>query len=104
MAQGGKREGAGRKLGVPNKVTAEVMELAGKYGPKAVDALAVLAGLKADGKAKPAESDAARVAALKEILDRAYGKATQTIAGDPEHPLKTVQEIVLRGVRSDSRD
>ncbi len=76
----------GRKKGTPNKVTAEVSTIARKYGPKAVDKLAELAGLT---RKKAAESEQARVAALKEILDRAYGKAPQALTGaDGEGPIK----------------
>jgi hypothetical protein len=71
---GGKRAGSGRKKGTPNKVTAEIKVLAHKYGPDALKELARLA--------RSAESEAARVAACREILDRAYGKAMQPISGD----------------------
>ena len=77
MAQnGGKRPGAGRKLGVPNKATAEIKEIARQYAPEAVGILANLM--------RKAQSEQARVAAAKEILDRGYGKATQPIAGDKD--------------------
>jgi len=56
----------GRKPGVPNKVTAEVRDLARVHGPAVLEELARLA--------LESESDQARVAATKEILDRAYGK------------------------------
>ena len=57
--------------------------LAGKYGPMAVEKLAQLADLI---PGKPgAESEQARVAACKEILDRAYGKAKQDVTlGNPD--------------------
>lgn len=71
----GERRG-GRKKGTPNKVTADVRELAQKYGPDAVEALA---SIFKDEK-QPA---AARVSAAKEILDRAYGKAPQPVAVQP---------------------
>jgi hypothetical protein len=64
---GGRREGAGRKLGSPNKVTADVRNIAQEFGPVAVKELARLA--------LHAESETARVAAIKELLDRAYGKS-----------------------------
>jgi hypothetical protein len=34
----------------------------------------------------PAETEGTRVAAIKELLDRGYGKATQLLAGDAEAP------------------
>ena len=60
------RKTGGRKAGTPNKTTADIKALAQSYAPKAVKELARLA-LKA-------QSEQARVTAIKEILDRAYGK------------------------------
>lgn len=57
----------GRKPGVPNKATADVKQLASVHGPAVIKELARLA-LHAD-------SEAARVAAGRELLDRAYGKS-----------------------------
>ena len=62
----------GRKKGSKNKVTLEVKELAAPYGPKA---LKVLASIMEDEEANPSY----RIAAGKEILDRAYGKAPQHV-------------------------
>src|SRR5262249_29551776 len=70
---GGRRPGSGRKMGTPNKATAEIKELAQKYGPEAIAELARLA--------TKAESEAARVAAIRELLDRGYGRAVQPIVG-----------------------
>lgn len=64
---------AGRPKGALNKTTAEVKELAQKHGPAAIQTLAKLA--------KSADSDAAKIAACKELLDRAYGKAAQPVGG-----------------------
>lgn len=69
----GERRG-GRAKGVPNKITADVKAIAQRYAPEAFEELARLA--------KQAESESARVAAIKEILDRAYGKSKQTVEGD----------------------
>lgn len=86
MAKGQKT--GGRTAGTPNKATAEVKELAAKYGPKAIEGLAKLAGLARDAVGQ-AESEAARVAAMKEILDRAYGKSAQPVGGgDGTEPIK----------------
>ena len=74
---GGRRPGSGRKKGTPNKVTAEIKELAQQYGPEAIAELARLA--------TKAESEAARVAAIKELLDRGYGRAVQPIEGSVTH-------------------
>jgi hypothetical protein len=57
----------GRPPGSLNKSTAEVKTLAQKHGPAAVKELARLA--------VDAVSEQARVAAIKELLDRAYGKS-----------------------------
>ena len=73
----GERRG-GRRAGTPNKATAEIKALAQKHAPAAMKELARLA--------TKAESEAARVAAIKELFDRGYGKATQRIAGDDDEP------------------
>jgi hypothetical protein len=103
---GGRTPGAGRKPGVPNKATAEIKELARQYGPGSIAGLAELAGLgpKKKGVAK---SELARIAAYKEILDRAYGKARQPITGgDDDEPPVTVSfrwadAVADNGSRSD---
>lgn len=52
--------------------------------------------------AKEADSDAAKIAAGRELLDRGYGKATQPIAGDDDAPPIRHEEVVRRIV--DPRD
>src|SRR4051794_30136 len=75
----GERRG-GRVAGVPNRSTSEIKEIAQQYGPAAVAALAQLAGLT---KGRPgAESETARIMAVKELLDRAYGRPTQALVGE----------------------
>jgi hypothetical protein len=86
----------GRTAGTPNKATAEIKALAREYGPSAIAKLAAMGGLVPDNP--PADSETARVSALTQILDRAYGRPTQTIAGDDEAPLKTVIEVAWAGV------
>jgi hypothetical protein len=72
---------AGRKPGAVGESTKAVRLLARKHSPKAFAELARLA--------QHAEGEAVRVAAIKEILDRAYGKSVQPIDGDGEGgPLK----------------
>ena len=71
---GGKRTGAGRPKGARTKVTADVKALAGKYAPEAFETLRKIM--------THGESEPARVAASKEILDRAYGKAPQAHTGE----------------------
>lgn len=64
----GKKTG-GRQRGVPNKVTAELREAAQAYTQTALEELARLA--------TEANSEAARVAACRELLDRGHGRAPQ---------------------------
>jgi hypothetical protein len=68
----------GRQKGTPNKATADIKALARVHASKAIAELSRLA--------EHAESEAARVAAIKELLDRGYGKSTQPLAGDPDLP------------------
>ena len=79
--RGDKRPGSGRKAGIPNRATTECKAAARKYGPAAIRELAKLAGLMPGGKGK-AESEQAQIAACREILDRAYGKAAQPYTGE----------------------
>ena len=83
--RGGKRPGAGRKPGTPNALKTsevrEVKDLAQQHAAGAIERLAFLA--------QKAESEAASVAACNAILDRAYGKAPQAVAGEGgEGPVK----------------
>lgn len=77
MARGGKRTGAGRRAGTPNKITQakaegiDVKALAGQYTEAALAELARLA--------TNAQSEAARVSACNSLLDRGHGKAAQAI-------------------------
>ncbi len=60
----------GRPKGSLNKSTRDIKALAQQHTPAA---LKTLVGIMADS-----ESDAARVSAAKELLDRGYGKAHQS--------------------------
>jgi hypothetical protein len=66
--------GAGRQIGSVNKNTAEIKALAFEIAPKAIAELARLA--------LHAENEAVQVAACKELLDRAIGKAVEPHAGE----------------------
>lgn len=88
MAKGIKT--GGRKAGTPNKATADVKAVAGRYSAEAVDILI--------GIARASESDAARVSAVKELLDRAHGKPAQAIVGDEDQPIKTIVEFAWAGL------
>ena len=74
----GERRG-GREAGTPNKTTAEIRALASQHGEAAMAELVRLM--------KHGETETVRLAAIKELLDRAYGKPTMTLAGDPESPV-----------------
>jgi len=96
--KGGRRPGAGRKTGTPNKLkSAEVQEvkaLAQLHAPSAIERLAFLA--------QKAESEAASVAACNSLLDRAYGKAPQAVAvtGEGGGPVDHVIQVVTGVPRS----
>ena len=85
--RGGARPGAGRKAGVPNKATAEIKEIAQQYTDKAIKALADVV--------ENSESDAARVSAANSILDRAYGRPSQSVAisGADGGPVRHAHEM-----------
>jgi hypothetical protein len=89
--------GKGRPKGAVNKATKDIKEIARAHGPEVIEGFWRLF--------KEADSDQAKIAAGKEILDRAYGKSTQPLSGDDDAPaIKVISELVLRGVRSDPRD
>lgn len=64
----------GRPKGALNKSTKDIKALAQKHTPAA---LRTLVGVMAKS-----ESDAARVAAARELLDRGHGKAPQPQTGE----------------------
>ena len=66
----------GRQKGTLNKATADIKALAQKHAEAAMTELARLA--------TSAESEAARVAAIKELFDRGFGKAKQPVVGGDE--------------------
>jgi hypothetical protein len=70
----------GRPKGRLNKATAEVKKLAQKHGKEAVKTLVKLM--------QTGETQTIKLAAAKELIDRAYGKASQAVEhtgpqGDP---------------------
>ena len=99
--RGGKRQGAGRKPGTPNKVSSEIKEIARQYGPDALKEAARLAGL-VKGE-PPAGNEQARLKAIDIILDRAYGRAPQAITGEDGEAIKAAITIVT-GVPRHDRD
>lgn len=90
-AKPGERRG-GRKPGVPNKATAELKKLARQYTGEAIKELARLA--------TKAESEQARVSAIKELFDRAYGKSVQAMehtgaAGDAIMHIHEIRRTIV---------
>ena len=59
----------GRKMGTPNKVTADLKALAGKHGKEAIAAILAIA--------RTADNEQTRLAAWRELLDRGFGKPAQ---------------------------
>ena len=76
---------SGNPKGRP-KIYAELRDLARSYAPGAIKELARLA---TNGR-----SEMARIAAIRELLDRGYGKSTQYIA-EHEEPTTNKLEIVF---------
>lgn len=89
----------GRQKGTPNKITADIRELAQQFGEEAIKSLVEIVR---DGEAP----HAARVAAIKEVLDRGYGKAKQGVelTGAEGGPLETITRIELVALDGDSTD
>jgi hypothetical protein len=90
----GERRG-GRQPGVPNKATASVRALAQEHTPEAIEKLVHLM--------RHAETEAAKVAAIRELLDRAHGRPTQPIADEGEGS-KAVPALQVVFVRPDGHD
>lgn len=80
MAAG--RKTGGRVRGTPNKATANVKALARAYTEEAIE---TLAEIMRDG-----DSDKARAAAAKELLDRGHGRPVQAITGEDGGPITVV--------------
>jgi hypothetical protein len=88
MARGGKREGAGRPKGSPNKATVIVKEAAQAFTADAIDTLAEI-------MRSPAHPAAARVSAANALLDRGHGKPKQPLTGgdDDDNPLGVAVDL-----------
>lgn len=95
MAQGGKRPGAGRKPGVPNRVTADIKALAQSFGPEAIEKLVQIV--------RDSENDAAKISAIKELLDRGFGKAAQAVIVNGDEEGGPVQFSVIKRVIVDPK-
>ena len=85
--RGGARNGAGRKAGIPNKATGEIRDLAKQYTAKALRALVDVL--------EDSDSDPARVSAANAILDRGWGRPSQTVehGGLGGGPIKHIVQV-----------
>lgn len=86
MAAG--RKTGGREKGTPNKATADIKAIAQLHSEAAVSELVRIMG--------NSESDAARVAAIKELLDRAHGKPKQAM--DIDANVEATTYVIKTGV------
>ena len=91
MPRGGKRDGAGRPAGSPNKHTAErraaLADLVGDHVQVAIKALADIA--------RDGQSEAARVSACTAILDRVYGRPGTSVSVDWTDATERPTEVVI---------
>jgi hypothetical protein len=77
----------GRAKGTPNKATADIKAIAQKMTPEATLRLKQLIA---------SENESVALGAVKEVYDRAYGKATQLVAGDDSaDPLRHMIEVAF---------
>ena len=88
---GGKRVGAGRKVG---EVTRRTLEIRAASQVHAAAALATLAEIARNG-----ESESSRVAASTALLDRAYGRPAQAVQhqGPDGGAIQVVQVMLIGG-------
>lgn len=94
--RGGKREGAGRPKGARDKLTREagatLSEMARAHTD---DALKTLAQIAVSG-----ESEAARVSAANALLDRGYGKPSQSVdLSNSDNSLNLPRKIVIEAAK-----
>jgi hypothetical protein len=72
------------RSGNPNgrpRVCAEIRDAAREHGAACIEQLVKMAGINGT---RGASNEAVRLGALRELLDRGFGKATQHIAGDEQ--------------------
>ena len=79
----------------------EARALASPYAARALRELAKLGGIVRN--APPAQSEQARVQALREILDRAYGKPKQPVEGEMLHGMSEELRKFIAGNATASR-
>ncbi len=88
------RKTGGRQKGSLNKSTLEIKELARAWGPAAIARLAKMSGLT-DEPASASVSEQTQLGAMKELLDRGYGRPNQALT-DPNGGALVFQ--ILTGV------
>ena len=88
--RGGKRAGAGRKKGSIDRASpsekVEFAEIAKQFAPRALQNLIDIA-------TNPESVDSARVAASKELIDRAYGRAPQAVDVEGDLAITIVSSV-----------
>jgi hypothetical protein len=91
MGHGGKREGAGRKKGQPNKKTASIQAKLDKLGCDPIEGMARIA------KRAMEEGDMPLAGSMyKELAQYVAPKRKAVeVSGDQENPLKTITSISL---------
>jgi hypothetical protein len=88
LANKKKSAGARRKrTTAPAKGAAEIRRAAQRYGKRAIEKLWEIG--------EGAESDSARIAALKEILDRGYGKDRNIATETSEMVIRRIERIIV---------
>ena len=95
---------SGNPRGRP-RTTVDVREMAQAYGVAAINRLAMMGGLAVDALGQPikgAESEATQLSAIRELLDRGYGKPTQPVEGDGERPSTVVFHWAKAGETDDA--
>jgi hypothetical protein len=92
---GGRRPGAGRKPGKTIQAKYDLAEMAKAYAP---EALAILAKIMRSG-----DGEAARVSAADKLLDRGYGKPSQSLEHTGKDGADIKHDIVVRIVRPHDR-
>lgn len=80
--RGGRREGAGRPAGAPNKLTRPLKELAAQYTEDSIHTLVTLLD--------HAESEQVRLQAANSLLDRGHGRPRQEINLDGDTSIKVI--------------
>ena len=89
----GKAKTGGRRLGTKNRATAAVKALAQKHGRAAMDKLVTL---------MDSADERVQLAAVREVLDRGYGRPTPAVTGGDGGP--DVEPVQVRFVMNVPRE